>query len=144
MTSAPRRPGWKARRRTATASDAWGLPNGTQVSIDVDINNDGDFLDAGESDRTLTTLYNGSRYFEITPALPSVDQDENPYLVQIRARVTDLAGNEGTSALNSYWVDTLGSNALQTYVNAPDINPTLPSITPAATPTIWLWWRSIR
>ncbi len=105
---------------TVTASGGLGLANGTQVILDVDINNDGDFNDAGELGRTLSTLYNGGSYFELTPALPATDPIDGPYLVQLRARVTDIAGNQGTSDLSSLLIDTIGSNALYDYVNTFD------------------------
>ncbi len=105
---------------TVTAFGGLGLANGTQVILDVDINNDGDFDDPGELGRTLSTLFDGGTYFELTPALPATDPIDGPYLVQLRARVTDVAGNEGISPLSSLKIDTLGSTALYDYVNAPD------------------------
>ncbi|MGD9724096.1 MAG: PhoPQ-activated protein PqaA family protein [Pirellulales bacterium] len=109
-----------------------GLANNTQVRIDVDINNDGDFDDAGESNRTQALLYNGSAYFQIDPALPATNAIDGPYLVQIRARATDPAGNEGTSALTSLLIDTLGSDALADYVYATDPTSAL-SASPVST-----------
>jgi PhoPQ-activated pathogenicity-related protein len=104
---------------TVTASDALGLPNGTQLSLDVDLNNDGDFADAGELGRTQATLYNGSAYFQLTPALPA-NLLGSPYTVKLRARLTDTAGNEGTSALSPLRIDTTGNSVLQSYVNTVD------------------------
>ena len=101
---------------TVTASDDLGLANGTMVSLDVDLNNDGDFNDAGELGRTHGTLYNGSAYFQLNPAMPL----GGPYTVKLRTRVTDSAGNEGASALLPLIVDTTGNNVLQNYVNTPD------------------------
>ncbi len=109
---------------TITASSALGLADGTQVVLDVDINNDGDFDDPGELARTTSTLYQGGSYFELTPALPATNPVDGPYLVQLRARVQDAAGNEGTSPLSSLKIDTLGSTALFDYVNAPDASYT--------------------
>ena len=105
---------------TVTSSDAGGLANGTQVRLDVDLNNDGDFTDAGETNRTLSTLYSGGSYFQLNPALPATDGLGQAYLTQIRVRVTDSAGNEGTSPLQSLLVDTKGSSALSDYVHAVD------------------------
>jgi PhoPQ-activated pathogenicity-related protein len=105
---------------TVTASSTLGLANGTAVVLDVDINNDGDFSDPGELGRTLSTLYQGKSYFELTPALPATDPLNGPYLVQMRARVVDVAGNDGASPLSSMKIDTLGSTALYDYVNTPD------------------------
>jgi RHS repeat-associated protein len=73
------------------ATDRNGLPNGTTVTLDVDLNNDGDFADPGETGYTTATLQNGQAAF----SLPS---DFSPAYYGLRARVTDLAGNEGTSA----------------------------------------------
>ena len=109
---------------TVTASSALALANGTAVVLDVDINNDGDFDDPGELGRTLSTLYQGGSYFELTPALPATNPIDGPYLVQLRARVTDIAGNDGASPLSSMKIDTLGSTALFDYVNAPDASYT--------------------
>jgi PhoPQ-activated pathogenicity-related protein len=109
---------------TVTASSALALANGTAVVLDVDINNDGDFDDPGELGRTASTLYQGGSYFELTPALPATNPIDGPYLVQLRARVTDIAGNEGASPLSSLKIDTLGSTALFDYVNAPDASYT--------------------
>jgi PhoPQ-activated pathogenicity-related protein len=105
---------------TVTASDPQGLANGTQVNLDVDLNNDGNFTGSGELGRTQSTLYAGGSYFQMTPALPATDPMAGPYLVQLRARVTDLAGNVGYSPLQSLKVDTLGNNILQNYLNNGD------------------------
>ena len=102
---------------TVTAA---GLPDYTDVRLDVDLNNDGDFADAGETNRTLASLYNGSAYFQLTPALPATDPLAGPYLVQLRSRVSDIAGNEGVSPRTSLKIDTLGNTMLADYVNAPD------------------------
>ncbi len=96
---------------------------GGLVRLDVDINNDGDFADAGELARTTTSTFNGSAFFQLTPALP-LNMLGSDYVVQLRARVTDVAGNEGISALESLRIDTLGSSALETYVQADDYTAT--------------------
>jgi RHS repeat-associated protein len=76
---------------TVTAVDPNNtLPDGTQVRIDVDLNNDGDFSDPGESSYTTGTLTGGVA----TITLPAMS-GAGTYPIQ--ARVTDLAGNEGTS-----------------------------------------------
>ncbi len=117
---------------TVTASDTPALADGTEIRVDVDVNNDGDFNDANETNRTLSTLYAGSRYFQITPALPTTEA-VGGYLVQLRARVTDIAGNEGTSPLVSHTIDTRASTALADYINNGDATY---SVTAAPTPTI--------
>lgn len=89
------------------------------VRLDVDINNDGDYDDAGELSRTTSSTFNGSAFFQLTPALPLTDMGAE-YVVQLRARVSDIAGNEGISDLQSLRIDTLGSSALETYVQDDD------------------------
>jgi PhoPQ-activated pathogenicity-related protein len=93
------------------------------VRLDVDINDDGDFSDAGELSRTTSSTFNGSAYFQLTPALP-LNMAGSDYVVQLRARVSDIAGNEGISTLQSLRIDTLGSSALETYVQADDYTAT--------------------
>jgi hypothetical protein len=55
----------------ATASDLNGIPDGTPVVLDVDLNNDGDFLDPGELSYTVPAggLVGGFVQFEVSPAL---------------------------------------------------------------------------
>jgi uncharacterized delta-60 repeat protein len=74
---------------SVTASDANGLPDGTTVMLDVDLNNDGDFDDAGELGYTTSSLVGGTTTFDVSPALA-----DGTY--PLRARVSDIAGNEGT------------------------------------------------
>jgi hypothetical protein len=78
-----------------TATDLHGLPDGTHVRLDVDLNNDGDFTDTGETAYTTSTLTSGSATFSVQPDLTVGTT------VRMRARVTDLAGNEGTSLSKS-------------------------------------------
>ena len=105
------------------------------VQLDVDINNDGDFDDAGELSRTTSSTFNGSALFQLTPALP-LNVLGAEYVVQLRSRVSDIAGNEGISDLQSLRIDTLGSSALETYVQADDYSftfypaPILPETAP--------------
>jgi PhoPQ-activated pathogenicity-related protein len=87
------------------------------VSLDVDVNNDSDFADAGETSRTTTSLIGGSSYFQLSPALPLTDPiGGGAYVVQLRSRGVDLAGNEGISPLQSLEIDTIGSDALDNYI----------------------------
>ncbi len=79
------------------ASDLNGLPNGTTVTLDVDTNNDGNFTDAGETGYAAGTLTDG--WVNIT--LPTLS-GQGTYTLQ--GRVTDLAGNQGTSATVSLQV----------------------------------------
>ena len=77
---------------TVTATDGVsGVPDGTEVRLDVDLNNDGDFVDPGEASYTVSSLTGGSTTFVVQPDLAA-----GRYA--LRARVTDVAGNEGVSA----------------------------------------------
>jgi len=73
---------------TVGATDANGLPDGTAVALDVDLNDDGDFDDSGERDYTGASLIAGTTTFQVTPGLV-----DGHYL--LRARVLDVVGNEG-------------------------------------------------
>jgi hypothetical protein len=66
----------------------------TTVTLDVDLNNDGDFSDADETDAITGTLTDGLGMLSLAPI--SVGNT-----VRVRARVTDSAGNEGTSNTSS-------------------------------------------
>jgi len=72
-----------------TAWDLNGLPNGTAVSIDVDLNHDGIFQ-VNEQGYATGTLQNGQATITLPPlsALGTYS---------MRARVSDRAGNQGTS-----------------------------------------------
>ena len=86
---------------TVSASDLNGLPNGTPVTVDVDTNNDGNFTDPGETGYANGMLYNGTASITLPP-LPIGT-------VRLRARVTDVAGNPGQSAVQSMTVTGPGS-----------------------------------
>ncbi len=73
-----------------TASDAVGIPANATVSIDVDLNDDGNFTDPGEAGYATGTLVNGQAIIKL-PQLPALGT------YTLEARVTDLAGNQGTS-----------------------------------------------
>ena len=74
-----------------TASDLWGFGGTTTVTLDVDLNNDGDYSDPGETGYATTAMTFGSATFSGYSAL-SVGT------VKMRARMSDAAGNEGTSS----------------------------------------------
>ena len=78
---------------TVTATEGDG------VLLDVDLNHDGDFDDAGEMGYATAALVDGSATFDVDPALA-----EGTY--NLRARVADAAGNEGASDLAQMVVDT--------------------------------------
>jgi RHS repeat-associated protein len=79
---------------TVTASDLNGLPDGTAVSIDVDKNNNGSFADPGESGYATGTLSGGAASI-VLPALSGTGT------YPVRARVTDRAGNQRTTAASN-------------------------------------------
>ncbi len=84
------------------ATDLNGIADGTTVTLDVDLNNDGDFADTGETGYASSTLTGGLALFELTPALALGT-------VKLRARVTDKAGNEGTSSTQTVTLASSGS-----------------------------------
>ena len=75
-----------------------GVPDGTSAFLDVDLNNDGDFTDLGETGYATLTLVGGTATFQ--PASPLPDGTYG-----LRVRASDLAGNEGTSAVSTMLVD---------------------------------------
>jgi RHS repeat-associated protein len=92
-----------------TASDLNGLPNagglypsGVTVTLDVDTNNDGNFTDAGESGYATATLVDGTALITV-PTLAAAGT------YPMRARVTDLAGNQGTSGTATVVVSSVTS-----------------------------------
>jgi RHS repeat-associated protein len=85
-----------------TASDLNGLPDGTTVYVDVDTNNDGNFTDSGETGYTSGTLTGGTAVIPL-PALPGTGT------YPVRVRVSDLAGNQATSATTNVVVTTVTS-----------------------------------
>jgi PhoPQ-activated pathogenicity-related protein len=101
---------------TVTASDPLGLSNSTQVFFDVDLNFDGDYGDPGELSRTNAVLYNGQAYFQVSPGIPAPAGGMGN--VQYRARITDVAGNEGASPELPLRIDVLSNTFLSTYVNS--------------------------
>src|SRR5262249_38393136 len=81
----------------ATAPHTNGLPSGTTVTFDVDPNNNGVWTDPGDFS-TTGTLTNGTAAITLSTAL-AVSSTAG-----IRARVTDVAGNQGTSATSTVQV----------------------------------------
>ncbi len=80
------------------ASDLYGIPSGATVTLDVDLNNDGNYTDAGETGYAAATMANGLAVFTGYTALTVGNT------VRMRARVTDAAGNEGSSSNSSLTV----------------------------------------
>src|SRR5439155_995461 len=101
---------------TVTAAEA----RKTAVKRELDLNNDGGFLDPGETGHTTATLTGGTATFDVTPAL-SPDG-----IFHLRARITDAAGNQGTSAVRTVIVDT----------TAPVVTLTAPALTNDTTPSV--------
>jgi RHS repeat-associated protein len=81
-------------------TDTVGLAANAAVSIDVDLNGDGNFTDAGETNYATGTLVNG--YAQIPVPMPA----SGTYTMQ--ARVTNLAGIQGTSTVVTV---TIGSGS---------------------------------
>jgi YD repeat-containing protein len=84
-----------------TAIDNVGMPPTAYatVTLDVDTNNDGNFTDPGETGYASGNLVNGQVVITV-PAL------QGPGTYPMRARVNDIAGNEGTSAISNVVVTT--------------------------------------
>lgn len=81
------------------ASDAFtGVTDGTSAFLDIDLNDDNDFLDAGEAGYAVGTVNSGKATFSPTTPL-------NDGTYKARARVLDKAGNTGTSANSTIEVD---------------------------------------
>ena len=95
-----------------------GVPDGTSAFLDVDLNNDGDFTDLGETGYATLTLVGGTATFQ--PASPLPDGTYG-----LRVRASDLAGNEGTSAVSTMLVD----------LTPPTITLSVPTITNDSRPT---------
>ncbi len=96
-----------------TATDLNGLPDRTTVSIDVDKNNDGNFTDAGESGYASGTLTGGAASITL-PALSGTGT------YPMRARVSDRAGNQGTSATATVVVSSAASWSMTAQVLTAD------------------------
>jgi RHS repeat-associated protein len=92
-----------------TASDLNGLPSpgglypgGVTVTLDVDLNDNGSFTDPGETGYATATLVDGVALITV-PTLPGAGT------YPMRARLSDLAGNQGTSATVNVVVSSVTS-----------------------------------
>ncbi len=84
-------------------TDRLGLASAPTVTLDVDLNNDNDFGDTDETGySTGTVLTNGQATIKL-PALSGAGT------IRVRARVLDLAGNEGTSSASTVIVSNVAS-----------------------------------
>ncbi len=102
---------------SATPGNFAQLPNGTPVDVDVDLNNDGDFADPGESSYSQSELYDGQASFPLTTPL---DGSSELYELHMQARVKNSDAVVGTSQSVPLEIDTRTSTALADYVNTPD------------------------
>src|SRR5262249_38256633 len=93
-------------------------------SIDVDLNNDGDYLDASEANYASGNLDDGSG----TADLPSLSVGT----YRLRARVSDASGNQGTSSSVTLVVQSAPSGD----VTAPAVSVWAPSPTTDTTPRV--------
>ncbi len=86
---------------TVTTADGTGVgvADGATVTIDVDLNNDGDFADVGELNFVSGVITDNS----VTITLPMLDDRT----IKIRARVSDIAGNLGTSPVTTLVIDAI-------------------------------------
>jgi hypothetical protein len=85
---------------TVTATD--NLPFSSQVTIDVDVKHDGTFSDPGDMNYSGGSLVGGKA------TIPLSGLADGVYLV--RARVSDLAGNEGVSPKINFATFASGSS----------------------------------
>ena len=72
------------------AADRNNLPDGTTVYLDVDLNNNGSFVDGGETGYASSTLADGYAIFQPSSTIAVST-------VKMRARALDLAGTSSTS-----------------------------------------------
>ena len=103
---------------TVSTSSTGELPNDTPVHVDVDLNNDGDFTDATETNYGETSLFNGAARLTL-PELPPAPESGS-YSVRLRARFTDPNLVNIVSPVETLIVDTAMSSALENYVHNDD------------------------
>ena len=112
-----------------TASDAGvGLGAGGVAILDVDRNNDGDFVDAGETGYASAAVSPGGVTFDVTSALADG-------LHAFRVRVSDALGNQGVSPVRTLVVDTTPPTAPAIAGFAAD-GPVVGPVTADRTPTL--------
>ncbi len=102
-------------RLEVSIANGVSVPDGTAVHVDVDLNNDGQFV-GNELDYTVSSMYRGRAEFALGPALPP-DDGTQTYAINLRARVD---GQLKPSDVQPMVVDTQTSDALANYVNTPD------------------------
>lgn len=82
-----------------SVTDNAPLDDGLSVLADVDLNGNGSFHDPGETAYASASLVGGTAMLTLTPRLPDGE-------FTLRVRVEDSAGNEGSSELLQFVVDT--------------------------------------
>ncbi|MFO0969474.1 MAG: SBBP repeat-containing protein [Gemmataceae bacterium] len=97
------------------AADLAGLAASPTATIDVDLNNDNDYLDTGEAGYATATVVNGY----VVATLPALSATGTYH---IQASVDDLAGNTGTSSTVTMTVTSATSWSLtaSALLNRPD------------------------
>jgi len=89
-----------------SASDRNGL--GTTATLDIDLNNDGDYSDTGETGVATATVVGGTAVFRNYAMLPV----GSPW--QARARLDDAAGNAGVSPTIAFTVTSTSPSLIST------------------------------
>ncbi len=103
-----------------SAYDETGLAPTTTFYIDVDLNNDSDFVDAGETSYTTGTLTDGYAWVTL-PVLPSAATRG------VRARLADLAGNTGTATYQTFAISSVTPWVLTPQYSASSAGSATPS-----------------
>ncbi len=83
------------------ASDLYGIPASATVTLNVDLLDDGSFTDLGDTGYATGTLVNGFAAISLPMSATGT--------YRVRARVTDTAGNQGTSSAATFTITTAGS-----------------------------------
>jgi RHS repeat-associated protein len=98
-----------------TATDNNGVS--TTATLDVDLNNDGNFTDAGETNYSSAAFSGGVAVFDASPNLST-----GTY--KMRAEVKDKAGNTGYSATYTVTITSTGANSWTTSItkDSTDVN----------------------
>jgi RHS repeat-associated protein len=98
-----------------TATDNNGVS--TTATLDVDLNNNGNFTDPGETNYSSAAFSGGVAIFDVSPALST-----GTY--KMRAEVKDKAGNTGYSATYTVTITNTGGNSWTTSItkDSTDVN----------------------
>jgi hypothetical protein len=86
---------WARHPESVSEDDPIAMPDGTPVWLDIDLNGDGDFADAGEAACMTSTTTNGGATFMLSLTAGTH---------KVRARVADLSGNVGISDVREFTV----------------------------------------